>query len=203
MECVVALRGDFAKFRRHIGRVERLGSPDAMRRLTNNLAEEAISLVLEGFQNETDPYGNKWQRKVFKDGRQVLVGSTTRLRRGWKRVRSDGRGFRISPSVIYAVYHQHGTGIYGPRKRRIEPTTKKVLSFKIQVPVARKARAGASPIVPVGKRAGRWRGQRIFLRSVKGCPKRLMVPRKGELPKAWSDAFIETSNEWFRHHFET
>lgn len=199
----MALKGDFAAVGEYIARVERLGSRAAMRKLTDNLAEEAISLVLEGFQNETDPYGNKWPGKVFKDGRQVLVGSTTRLRRGWKRVRSDGRGFRISPSVIYAAYHQHGTGIYGPNKKRIVPTTKKALSFSVQVQVAAKVREGASPIVPVGKRAGRWRGKRIFLRSVKGCPKRMMVPRKGELPKAWSDAFVETCNDWFEENFHT
>lgn len=193
----MALTGDIAKLVRWRKKIEKLGSTQSLIRLNKNLAEETVSIVVEGFQNETDPYGQKWKRKVFPDGRQVLVGSTTRLRRGWKRTRCDADGFRVSSSVAYAVHHQHGTGIYGPRKQKIVPKNKKALSFVVQVAVQPRVRAGASPIVPVGKRAGRWKGQRIFLRSVKGCPPRMMVPRKGELPAEWAKRYHDVCREWF------
>jgi hypothetical protein len=198
----VALKGDFAKLNRRIAQIERLGSPDGMKKLTDNLAEEAVSLILWGFQIETDPYGAKWKAKVFGDGRQVLVGNTTRLRRGYKRgiVRSDGRGFRVSPSVIYARYHQEGTGIYGPKKRKIVPKNGKVLGFYAEGYIS-KAAAARVRSQAGNKAVSKMKGSTLYFRSVKGCPKRMMVPRKGELPAAWGEAFIETTNEWFQQNF--
>lgn len=178
----MALRGDFAKFHRHVLRVERLGSPEKLKSLTDNLAEEAIDLILDGMARETDPYGKKHAPKVFNDGRAVLTGVSSKLRRGWKRTRSDGKGFRVSPSAVYAKYHQEGTGIYGPKKRKIVPVNAKALRF-----------------TALGKTK---KGNRtIFRRSVKGCPKRMMVPVKGRLPAEWGQAFIETCNDWFEAQF--
>ena len=49
----------------------------------------------------------------------------------------------ITPVARYALYVHQGTGIYGPHKKRIVPTTKKALAFQI---------------------GGKW----IYRRSVKG-----------------------------------
>lgn len=214
----MALKGDFAKLRMYVDKVERLGSPESMQSLTDNLAEEAIDLVVEGMQDETDPYGKRHKPKVFGDGRSVLVGRTTRLLRGWHRVRSDGRGFKITSGVGYAKYHQQGTGIYGPRKQKIVPKNGKSLAFFAEgfVTSGAKARqkgiwaASLGPKTRAGsakkgfdKAIGKIRGSMIFVRSVKGCPPRKMVPDKNGLPQAWGDAFSETATVWFRKNFRS
>lgn len=219
---IVALKGDFARFHRHVLRVESLGQPEAMKSLTDNLAAEACDLVIEGFANETDPYGKKWDPKVFGDGRSVLIGGTTNLKRSWGKrnaiKRSDGRGFLISPSVIYAKYHQLGTGIYGPKKHKIVPKNGKFLAFTAHGYVTKSAYLGAksawaasiTPGTSIKSAKSSFRSRvsglsssRIFVRSVKGCRKRMMVPRKNDLPPQWKDAFIGTCNDWFAKKFKT
>jgi len=157
-----------------------------MRSLTDNLAEEALDLVEERFASQTDPYGKRWPKKVFPDGRSVLVGKTTHLRRGWKQTRSDGKGFRISPSVTYAKYTK-GTGLWGPSRKRIVPKTKKALAFS----------------AVIGKtKGGKWKSKKLFMRSVKGSPPRLMTPLKGKLPATWAGRFADTCADWFRENFD-
>jgi hypothetical protein len=181
----MALKGDFAKLHKMVLKVQRLGQPEALQDLSDNLAEEAVDLVKGGFAAETDPYGKRWPNKVFGDGRQVLVGRSQQLRGGWHRTRLDHKGFRISPSksAPYAKYHQGGTGIFGPRRSPIVPVRAKILRFTAYG----KTSKGDST---------------IFARSVKGCPKRMMVPRKGDLPPAWGQAFEECSHDWFRSYFK-
>jgi hypothetical protein len=127
----MALKGDFAKLHKMVLKVQRLGQPEALQDLSDNLAEEAVDLVKGGFAAETDPYGKRWPNKVFGDGRQVLVGRSQQLRGGWHRTRLDHKGFRISPSksAPYAKYHQGGTGIFGPRRSPIVPVRAKILRF--------------------------------------------------------------------------
>ena len=73
------------------------------------LAEEAISLVREGFDEQASPYGKGWAAKKQPDGRAILVGKTGRTRTGWKRVRANASGFKISASTNYSGYLQDGT----------------------------------------------------------------------------------------------
>lgn len=215
----MGMRGDYAKLDRIIKKVDRLGNTQHLRSLTDNLAEEAIDLVLECFRTETDPYGTPWAPKVFNDGRRVLVGKTTNLKRSWGRRaairRSDGRGFRIASSMIYAKWMQNGTGIYGPKRRRIRPINAKCLAFFAQgyvtTSTARSLRRYMSSAFKVNPRAAKasfnremrsMKGSMIFARSVKGSPKRRMVPVGKTIPSAWRTAFIGTANEWFRHNFD-
>ncbi len=79
-------------------------------------AEVSLTLIGEGFEDERDPYGEKWAEKKQPDGRKVLHGETTRLRNGWHVVGSDASGFEVAPSVDYAGYHQSGTSRMVPRK---------------------------------------------------------------------------------------
>lgn len=69
-------------------------------------AEEALDLVAEGFQKQQDPYGVAWQEKKAPDGRSILVGKTTRLRRGWHVIKKSNGKWSIAPSVEYAGAHQ-------------------------------------------------------------------------------------------------
>ena len=215
----MGIRGDFRKLDRIIKKVERLSDTAHLRSLTDDLAEEAVDLVLECFRTETDPYGEKWPPKVFNDGRRVLIGKTTNLKRSWGRRsairRSDGRGFRIASSMIYAKWMQKGTGIYGPRKQRIKPVKAKCLAFFVQGYVstasARNLRRYMSSAFAANPKAAKasfnremrsMKGSMVFAKSVKGAPKRQMVPNKGDLPDSWRDAFVDTANEWFEHNFK-
>ena len=142
--------------------------------IVRNLGEEAHALISEGFRTQTDPYGDRWKDKVISDGRSALSGATSRLKNFAPAVISR-LGFRISSTVNYAVFHQGGTGIYGPRHRRIVPIKAKALR-----------------IPGLGYRA-----------SVAGSPVRLMVPTKARgLPRSWARAFKSVSAEIIRDHFK-
>jgi hypothetical protein len=213
------------KVRRHIVRVEKLGSPDALRSLTDNLAEEGIDLIIDGMAAQHDPYGKRYAPKVFGDGRAILVGRTAQLRRGnsWKRVRSDGKGFKVSCNVPYAIYHQKGTGLYGPHKKRIVPIHAKALAFYAPGYVTKAAAGRVRYSAMAGYRFGQgqygsamrrkilqnaankavaqMKGSTLFLRSVKGAKRRMMVPEKGNMPEAWAEAFNDTCQVWFQKQF--
>lgn len=112
----LVLRGDFAKLKSWTRKIEGASRSKALKDLADNLAEEALDLVAEGFANESDPYGKRWKAKKKPDGRSVLVGKTARLRRGWHRKRVSSKGFRIGPAVDYAQYHQESTSRMVARK---------------------------------------------------------------------------------------
>lgn len=81
-------------------------APELVELMSEMAAEEALSLVTEGFQKQQNPYGSPWQEKAAPDGRSILVGKTTRLRRGWHKVRGTKGRWSIQPSVVYAAAHQ-------------------------------------------------------------------------------------------------
>lgn len=70
---------------------------------------------------------------------------------------------RIGSSLHYFIYQELGTGIYGPKKRRITPVQARALRFK-------PGRARAA--LPRGKRgtSPEKRGGWVFAASVKGTP---------------------------------
>lgn len=81
-------------------------APELVDQMGELAAEEALSLVAEGFQKQQDPYGDAWPEKAAPDGRSILVGETTRLRRGWHKVKGARGRWSIQPSVVYAAAHQ-------------------------------------------------------------------------------------------------
>ncbi len=96
---------------------ERLSDISSVKRaIAANQAEEAIDLVKQGFVDETDPYGKRWKKRKRETkktrGRKVLSGKTSRLKGGWHVAEVSSAGFKISPSVGYALPHQK------PLKRR-------------------------------------------------------------------------------------
>lgn len=114
----MAVRGDFAKLARLISRLEQLERGDLLTDLNRNLAEEAVELVREGFERETDPYGARWAALKYRSGR--ILQDTGRLRSSFKVSRVNRRGFRVSASVSHASYHQTGTS-RGLVPRRMVP----------------------------------------------------------------------------------
>lgn len=171
----VKLMGDFAEL---AAMVRKLGAlqEKALPVISRNMAEEGLSLIRQGFQEQSDPYGQNWKPKVFPDGRAVLVGKTARLRNGWQVKRANRSGFLIAPSVSYAQFHQGGTGIHGPSGTRIKPKKARALRFEAS-------------------------GTTVFRRSVEGAPKRKMIPDRG-LPARWRDALADTAREVIDSYLE-
>jgi hypothetical protein len=210
----VALTGDFAGLNGLIKRIEKIGKPAALERLSDNLAEQALDLIEEGFANERDPYGKPWAPKVFGDGRQILVGKSTQLRRGFHRKVVASTGFRVGPSATakYAKWIQSGTGLYGPRKQKIRPINAKALIFYaegfISLKVASSLRKYMSSAFAVNPRAAKkvfkrelGKGSKMFVRTVKGMKPRKMVPEKGNLPASWGEAMRDIAEKWFESEF--
>lgn len=100
----VTIRGDFRKLK---GWKEALKkAPEVMTPISKVGAEELLGFVQDGFRAQADPYGVPWPAKKVDDGRAILVGKTTRLRRGWHIVAARKNRFVIAPSVDYAAAHQ-------------------------------------------------------------------------------------------------
>jgi phage gpG-like protein len=100
----VTIRGDFHKLKewKHLFKT----APDLMEPIAKDGAEELLGLVQDTFRDQKDPYGQAWAPKKVPDGRAILVGETTRLRRGWHTERVGKKGFVIAASVKYASAHQ-------------------------------------------------------------------------------------------------
>lgn len=91
-------------------------------------AEEVVNLVKDGFRTETDPYGERWEKKKRRDGRKTLSGPTSRLKNGWHVSERSPEGFKVSPAVNYALPHQNprrkGGKLKRPRRMMVPSTEK-------------------------------------------------------------------------------
>ncbi len=117
------------------------------------------------------PYGPVWTEVEHTVDRGVNISRTIcpvdegRLRQSIKGS-VERRGNALvgtwGSDVEYALYRHQGTGIYGPRKRRIRPKRAEVLAFES---------SGTFGPLPRGKKKAA-RGSRpiVFARSVRGTP---------------------------------
>lgn len=155
--------GEFQKLNRFRARVQK--APTALETLNENLAEETIGvLIADGFRRSEDPYGKPWAPPKLRDGNPLE--DTGGLKGAWFRLFASRSGFGVANAKQYAQWHQGGTGIFGPRRRRIRATRAKALKL------------------PGG----------IFATSVAGSPQRKMVPDEG-LPQRWRDHYVDTAQE--------
>jgi phage gpG-like protein len=159
----VKFSGDFAKLRRFEKKVALV--PKTLVRVNEQLAEETIELIREGFERSEDPYKRPWPRLKLRRGRPLE--DTGAMKSAWHRGQISARGFTVSNAKRYAAWHQGGTGIYGVRRQLIRPVRAKALRLP-------------GP---------------LFFRSVRGTPKRLMVPVAGRLPPAWRARYEETATD--------
>jgi len=104
----VPLTGDFRKLETLRRKVAALKDKSLQRVISQNLAQEVLELIAEGFAQQRDPYGAGWRPKKRSDGRSILVRQG-RLRRSFTLTRVNSTGFRIGSSVSYGSYHQTGT----------------------------------------------------------------------------------------------
>lgn len=165
-------KGDLRKLRAWAKKAERYPT-DALDFVALQLAEEAIELVRDGISRGRDPHGRRYRKLRMRQGQPLR--NTGRLQASWHRKKSDRTGFTIASSVNYAIYHQLGTGIYGPRKQPIKPVKAKALRIPVQ-------------------------GGALFRGSVRGTPQRRMVPHK-QLSATWRRAFREVANEALSEYF--
>ena len=141
--------------------------------ISHALAEEALDLIKQGFADGKNPSGNKWVANLKGS---LPLRDTGRLKNSWRVQNVSGNGFVVGSAAAYAIYHQEGTGIHGPKGKPIRPTTKKALSFSIG-------------------------GQHFIRGSVAGCPIRRMVPDR-TIPPRWQIAFDSAANEAFEAFFQ-
>lgn len=148
--------------------------PTVLETVNEQLAEETIELIHEGFDKESDPFGKKWHghselTKRIRPGGRILEDDG-HLKSSWfKRLVGRG-GFTVGNPQKTALWAQKGTGIYGPKKKPIRPINGKSLRI---------------PVI----------GGAVLLSSVKGQPIRRMVPDTNRLPARWKKRFVETSQE--------
>lgn len=162
---MIKFSGDFKALKRFESKLAGTGAPQTLRLVNEQLAEETIGLIRQGFEDMSDPYGKPWAPLAIRIGRPLQ--DTGGLKASWHRSETSADGFAVESGKDYAVYHQGGTGIFGPRKK---------------------------PIVPIKASALRIPGLG-FRKSVQGSPKRRMVPDAGRIPPRWRKQFVETALE--------
>lgn len=101
----VSFTGDFKTLEKWASKVA--SAPAVLDDIGENLAEEGIDLIKEGFEKETDPYGRKWAPLKRRKGR--ILQKTARMKNSYHREYANRTGFKIGAGVNYAKHHQHGT----------------------------------------------------------------------------------------------
>lgn len=155
----MAVRGDFKKLGELIRSMKRLKA-SGMKRVTQQVGNEALALVLECFVLETSPFGEKWKQsqRARRDGGKTLQ-DTRRLHNSIN-LRVTGKdSFRIATNVKYARIHNEGGDI--KRKERLQRRSKRGL-------FSRRGRYSS------------WLGATQVT-----MPKRQFMPIKGVIPRAW------------------
>lgn len=168
-----------------------------MRGVSRAIGNEAVFLVQNGFNTGTDPYGQQWATKVFRDGNRPLTGPTGKLRDGWRLVYAGQDAAIIANAVPYARF-QSGTGIYGPTGQPIVPKHGDALKLTIgRGMLLGRTRAANGRFVSGGRTGGKF----LFFRSVRGAPARRMVPREGFMPLSWDRAITVAAREYLQRRF--
>lgn len=162
----IKFSGDFKSLERYMEKLAEAADPSTISIMSQQLAEESISLIRDGFATSTDPYGKPWKPPVLRAGQPLRDKGG--LQTSWHPTSVSESGFSVASGKDYATYHQRGTGIYGPHKQRIVPKTAKALK-----------------VPGLGYRT-----------SVAGAPKRRMVPeRRNPLPAKWRIKYVETAQD--------
>ena len=158
------ITGDFRTLR---GFGERLRefSKTGMKTMSEALAKDTIQIIHEGMEGGKAPDGTKHKPLALGGGTPLL--KSRRLYHSWRVQRATKNRFVVDSTDPNATRHQYGTGVYGPRKKRIRPRRAKALK--------------------VGGR---------FYTSVKGSPARPMIPTRG-LTVQWAKSYRRTIKRVF------
>ena len=115
----VANDSDLEELVRKLGELE---SGDALEELAGNIAEEAIELVKQGFEDERDPYGVSWAALESRDGETLR--DTRALYNSLHVVEATSTQVTIADGVWYGIVHQTG--------KTIRPRRAKALRFMVR-----------------------------------------------------------------------
>jgi hypothetical protein len=168
----IVFTGGFKQLEGFAADIER--APDALKVVSEQLAEATLELIREGFELERDPYGKKWARhsrltRKLRPGGRVLADKGG-MKAAWHRKSAARDAFEVANAKSYTIFHQEGTGAHGPSGQPIKPVRAKALR------------------IPAGNGA-------VFLSQVAGVKKRRMVPTNGRIPKSWQARYVETAQE--------
>lgn len=103
----IRISGDLHKLREWQKRFGAAAVAKAKQTILENVAEEALALVAEGFSKEQAPSGARWAPLKVRRGK--ILQDTGRLRASFHRKTIAGNRVTIGPGVAYARYHQTGT----------------------------------------------------------------------------------------------
>jgi hypothetical protein len=178
------LTGDFAGLERFAQKVADLGGQRGLTALNKALGAEAIVQARDGFREERDPYGTKWAKKAFPDGNKILRKSG-KLYAGWYLSTVTAQGYTLSNKEAHARF-TWGTGIHGPSGQPIRPKNGRAL--RIPGPVNR-------------GQGGRFTSGAQFFASVKGSPRRLIVPLAGKPSPIWMRGLKKAATKFLVDRF--
>lgn len=169
-----SLTGNWRALTNWSKQLDRIASNRFAGDFANKLADTLLDLVDDGFKTASDPDDHPWKPKAIPDGRAPLHGSTGGLsqKRNWLKKQVDSKRIRIGPKpdiAARAAFAQFGTGLYGPKGRRIVPLKGRALSFAVG-------------------------GRRFAFASVSGSPIRRILPSQGKLPYKWFRALTYAKN---------
>jgi phage virion morphogenesis protein len=175
----ITLTGDFAALDAWAKQIGKFTTQTVPRQVAKQLADEALRLVDQGFETGKDPYGNPWAPRKGRSKKPILV-RRGRLRR-YRRRSFSAIGFTIGSNAPYAGYHQHGTGLHGPKGRKYTIRAKQTAYLKFKTS------------------DGKW----VYRRQVQhpGVPRRAMVPIGGNLPAKWGRQFERIAVAAFKQVF--
>ena len=150
----MGLSGDFGELDRLIDRLEDIRAKRLQGQLSRALAEEAIELVHQGFEDEADPFGKEWAQLTSRDGRALQKDG--HLLSSFHVVRSNPEGFAIGSNERYVHVHQYGATIVPKAKKwlRFIVGGEVVFSKKVVIP-ARPMLPGANELPPAWDEAFR------------------------------------------------
>ena len=132
-----------------ISRLGELESGAGLRALAQNIAEEAVEQVKQGFEDERDPYGNAWPGLKCRDGR--ILRDTGAMLNSLHVSSATAAQAKIAMGVWYAVVHQTGKTIVPKRAKRLRFMAFGVPTFAKSVTIP------ARPFFPrVGDLPGEW-----------------------------------------------
>lgn len=103
----MAVTGEFSRLGQLRQRLETLGRAEGLRPIIGELTSEAMRLVVEGFVEERDPYGNKWDPRKQPTGTWNLLDKSGQ---GIDQLRARGTSTSIRfTTLAYMKYHLSGT----------------------------------------------------------------------------------------------
>lgn len=154
-------------------------SPAFRMKMARNLAEEARTQVSDGFQQQRDPYGKKWQALTSRKG--MILQDTGRMAASVSTSVSE-KGFRLDIPVTYAAPHQYGARAHA-RKGGAIPQNRRGRFISRRRATSSKGRAQRVAIF-----GGYTHG---------GLPQRQMIPMNstGGLGPIWTPAFHRVANK--------